>query len=106
MLLACSASVLCGYAALFWFAALRYSNEQRANGTYNITTPKACNAQRAYNVPKLKVLRTKKSKQLRIYFVYYLAKVLWVALKIHPVAFDHQHPTLVLIEDKILVSLI
>ena len=108
MLLACSASVLCGYAALFWFAALRYSNEQRANGTYNITTPKAYNVQRTYNgfVPKLKVLRTKKSKQLRIYLIDYLAKVLWVALKIHPVAFDHQHPTLVLIEDKILVSLI
>ncbi len=30
MLLACSASVLCGYAALFGFDALRYSNEQRA----------------------------------------------------------------------------
>jgi hypothetical protein len=35
MLLACSASVLCGCAALFWFAALRYSNEQHAKGTHN-----------------------------------------------------------------------
>ena len=108
MLLACSASVLCGYAALFWFAALRYSNEQRANGTYNITTPKAYNVQRTYNgfVPKLKVLSTKKSKQLRIYFIYYLAKILWVTLKIHSVALYYQHPTLVLLKDKLLISFI
>ena len=49
MLLACSASVLRGYTALVLFSALRYSNEQRAKGTYNITTPKAYNVPRTYN---------------------------------------------------------
>ena len=91
MLLACSASVLCGYAALFWFAALRYSNEQRANGTYNITTPKAYNVQRTHNdfVPKLKVFSTKQSKQLCIYPIHNLAKILRITLKVHSVTFYH-----------------
>ena len=108
MLLACSASVLCGYAALFWFAALRYSNEQRAKGTHHITTPKAYNVQGTYNgfAPKLKVFGSKKPKQLRVYLIHDLAKILHITLKIHPIAFYHQHPTLVLLKDKLLVSLI
>ena len=108
MLLACSASVLCGYAALFWFAALRYSNEQRANGTYNITTPKAYNVQRTYNgfVPQLKVFSTKQSKQLCIYLIHYRTKILHISLKIHPITLNHQHSTLVLIIDKILITLV
>ena len=108
MLLACSASVLCGYAALFWFAAWRYSNEQRAKGTHNITTPKAYNVQRTYNgfAPKLEVLSTKKSKKLSIYFVHYLAKIFRITLKIHIVALNHQHSAFVLLEYKLLVTLI
>ena len=108
MLLACSASVLCGYTALVLFAASRYSNQQRANGTYNITTPKAYNVQRTYNgfAPKLKVFGAKKPKQLRIYRIHNLAKVFHIVLKIHPIALYHQHSTFVLIIDKILVSLV
>ena len=85
MLLACSASVLCGYAALALFAASRYSNQQRANGTYNITTPKAYNG----FAPKLKVFGAKKPKQLRIYRIHNLAKVFHIVLKIHPIALYH-----------------
>ena len=57
-------------------------------------------------VPKLKVLSTKKSKKLRIYLIHNLAKILHIALKIQSVTFYHQHPTLVLIKDKLLIPLI
>ena len=57
-------------------------------------------------VPKLKVLRTKQAKQLRIYLIDYLTKILRIALEIHPIALDHQHPTLVLIKYKLLIPII
>ena len=40
-------------------------------------------------VPKLEVLGTKQAKQLRIYLIDYLTKILRIALEIHPIALDH-----------------
>ena len=57
-------------------------------------------------VPKLKVLSTKQPKQLRVYLIHNLAKIIHITLKIHSITLYHQHPTFILFKDKLLIPFI